>query len=471
MDREPLVVHYHGRITGAGLLEASGHALVDRAIGRANRAIEATFRQGGFVNEIFWDTRYALDPELGSGLGSRSELRELKAALLQGFVDAVGVTSMLDLGCGDIETTRELRVPDYVGVDTSAEALAIASAKRPDWRFTDAIPADRRRPTDLVTCLDVLIHQPDRASYRALLSAALDATDDWVIVSGYERPPRSRSAIVFFHEPLGESVLDLAPEASIIELAEYRDTTMLAVRPRDPRAHPRHVSPAVLNAARDAASPGRRSSSRSRSQSGPSGSFPIICHACSSTPGSLRWRPACSNRGRPCSTWAPVSHPSRCTSTPSGSRSPRSTRARSTAPARIPRTWDEWGYLDYAHISPRVRSFNTTMEELPRGADVRDDLLGERHRAPHGLGSPGPARRGAPSARSRGAPAADRRHHHGLAQLWNMNAGEIVDTTEPHGTFCDLLEEVRSAGFEIVDVGSERDLGLHVELGCIVARR
>ena len=136
-----------------------------------------------------------------------------------------------------------------------------------------------------------------------------------------------------------------------------------------------------------------------------------------------------------------------------------------------PATWDEWGYLDYAHISPRVRSFNTTMEELPAEltfamiysvsviehltASARRALLVEAHRRldPGGhllltvditTGSP---------------------------QLWNMNAGEIVDTTEPHGTFCDLLEEVRSAGFEIVDVGSERDLGLHVELGCIVARR
>lgn len=472
VEREPLVVHYHDRLTSAGLVQGSGHPLVDSAISRANQAIERTFRLGGFVNEAFWNSRYALDPGLGSGLGSRNELRDLKASLLQEFVDTVGATTMIDLGCGDIEATRELRIDHFVGVDTSREALAVASAKRPDWTFATSVPIERGRPTDLVTCLDVLIHQPDRASYRAVLTAAIEATDDWLIVSGYERPPEITSAIVFFHEPLAESLLDLAPEAGIIELTSYRDVTMLAVRPRcDPRAHPRHVSPAVLNAGARRCVATTSLIEQIALAERTIGFFPDHLPRVLEYP----WIAATATR---------LLEPGATVLDVGAGVSPIPLHldaigfeVTTVDPSTIDRagqdiaTWNEWGYLDYGTISPRVRSFNTTMDELAETmtfdmiysvsviehltAATRRALLVEAHRRllPGGhllltvditSGSP---------------------------QLWNMNAGEIVDTTEPHGTFCDLLEEIRSAGFELLDVGAERDLGLHVELGWIVARR
>ena len=74
----------------------------------------------GFDNAAFWDERYRTNIELGSGAGSRGEFLTDKRDLLRGLIARLQPRSILDVGCGDIEVTRELEFDGaYTGIDVS----------------------------------------------------------------------------------------------------------------------------------------------------------------------------------------------------------------------------------------------------------------------------------------------------------------------------------------------------------------
>lgn len=227
VDEEPFLLHHHGRLDTHMRLETVAAPKAHAAIQRVNAAIDA-FQRRHFDNRTFWNHRYAHHPSLGSGLGSRGEVLELKRSLLSKLIPADA--SVLDWGCGDLEVTRHLACADYLGVDLSAEALRIAGEKRPDWRFIlpggpeAAAVADGQY--DVVLCLDVLIHQPDRDAYSALVSRLAAAARRGLLIAGFDANPDLRSHITYFHEPLGQTLARIPGIQSVLRLAEYRDTAL-----------------------------------------------------------------------------------------------------------------------------------------------------------------------------------------------------------------------------------------------------
>jgi hypothetical protein len=225
---EPILLHHHGRLDAHMRLQQIDAPQAKGAIARVNRMIEQ-FQRQHFDNRSFWNHRYAHHPALGSGQGSRGEILEQKRALLAALIPQD--LSVLDWGCGDLETTRNLTCRNYVGVDLSIEALRIAAEKRPSWAFAtpaefDARDDDRR---DVVLCIDVLIHQPDPASYRALVSRLLGRARLGAFIAGYDRSPGIGSHITYFHEPLARTIAATPGVAAIVPLLEYRDTTLYFV--------------------------------------------------------------------------------------------------------------------------------------------------------------------------------------------------------------------------------------------------
>jgi SAM-dependent methyltransferase len=229
-EGEPIVLHHHGRLDAHLRLEPVAEPRARPAIERVNRAIER-FQRRYFDNRSFWNHRYSHHPELGSGLGSRGDVLQLKQDLLAALIPAHGGLSVLDWGCGDLEVVRGFPWRDYVGVDTSTEALRIAREKRPDWSFaTPAVfDADDGQRRDIVLCLDVLIHQPTHAEYSALVRKLVALGRRGVLVAGFDRDPGIRSHITYFPEPLGETLAALPGVSAVVPLLEYRDTTMFFV--------------------------------------------------------------------------------------------------------------------------------------------------------------------------------------------------------------------------------------------------
>ncbi len=233
-EREPIVLHHHGRLDAHMRLQSVAAPEAGPAIERVNSTIER-FQRRHFDNRSFWNHRYAHHPELGSGLGSRGDVLQLKQELLARLMPAEGELSVLDWGCGDLEVARSLPWRDYTGVDVSVEALRIAAEKRPDWLFATPakFDADDGQCRDVVLCLDVLIHQPSYPEYSALVRKLVALARRGALIAGFNRDPEYRSHITYFHEPLGQTLTGQPGVVSVVPLVEYRDTTLFFVATRD----------------------------------------------------------------------------------------------------------------------------------------------------------------------------------------------------------------------------------------------
>lgn len=69
----------------------------------------------------YWEERYAEGGN--SGVGSYGFLAEFKAEILNAFVAAHGVRTVIEFGCGDGNQLRLARYPVYVGYDVSRTAI------------------------------------------------------------------------------------------------------------------------------------------------------------------------------------------------------------------------------------------------------------------------------------------------------------------------------------------------------------
>lgn len=217
------LLHYHDRLNAVGKIEgvAGLDAAAEQAIARANEQIGTHFD-----NRLFWEFRYERHPELGSGIGSRDENLSYKRALLkhQGIEAAA---SVLDVGCGDLEIVKALTLRAYTGLDASPLAVAKGVQLFPQARFVLGLKPDTP-PADFVVCLEVLIHQQRAADYFDIIAFAAERTSRTLIVSGYDANTDAirHNSMVFFHEPLVQSLRNTGRFSSISEVGRHTDVVI-----------------------------------------------------------------------------------------------------------------------------------------------------------------------------------------------------------------------------------------------------
>ena len=218
------LLHYHNAsIDVLGLLAPAG-----AQNGREQAAVEEANRQirNSFNTRFFWDLRYKRFPERGSGVGSRGYNLQYKREILRA-VGAESAGSVLDIGCGDLEVVHALDLHNYTGIDQSAQSLALAASRRPDWRFLHA--SDPNIPSaELVLCFEVAIHQRSLSDYRRLIQLLADRTARTLIVSGYDEPPPNMDGnhMLFFHETLRESLRATGKFASVLPIGAHSTVTI-----------------------------------------------------------------------------------------------------------------------------------------------------------------------------------------------------------------------------------------------------
>ena len=227
----PKVLHYHNLLDAAGVLQTTGYKPVDHCVQSVNESIRRS-RRKHFSNRTFWNYRYEKKADLGSGVGSRGEVLERKRHILENCLARWGSASVLDIGCGDLELTRNLNPRSYTGIDISEAAIEICRRKRPDWTFLSGEAGEAPKARfDVVLCLDVLIHQHSEQAYRALLEELASRAGDALVIGAYNQVPWHTSEITFFYEPISASLQRLGFRDLEI-LGGYRDTTVIMARNR-----------------------------------------------------------------------------------------------------------------------------------------------------------------------------------------------------------------------------------------------
>jgi len=134
-----------------------------------------------FSSAAYWESRYQAGGT--SGAGSAGTLGAYKAAVINGFIEANAIRSMIDVGCGDASLLGLLTPPrDYVGVDVSSSALARCAARHPGGRFVTPSGLADVPPPELTVSLDVIYHLVEDAAYISTMRNLFDWATRFVVI-------------------------------------------------------------------------------------------------------------------------------------------------------------------------------------------------------------------------------------------------------------------------------------------------
>lgn len=247
-NTSPKILHYHGEIDEHMKIKKKGLPLVDREIVKINESILENLNNS-LDNAMFWNLRYALYPELGSGVGSRGDVLSYKKNLIKYLTYNFTEKKIIDVGCGDLELMKDFPFDKYIGLDVSTESLKISKAKRPDWKFINkSIIDDQITKADLIFCFDVLIHQSVKEDFQEMVKSMVEKAENRLIIGAYNEPPTFSSKITHYYNAILNEIKKYDKFDEIGIMGKYRDVSVV-VASKNNITHKRDIGPDNLNRA------------------------------------------------------------------------------------------------------------------------------------------------------------------------------------------------------------------------------
>jgi SAM-dependent methyltransferase len=161
---------------------ASGAVVID-TIRRAVRLLRPIRRTDEFEgSEAYWENRYQSGGS--SGPGSYGDLARFKADVLNAFVAAKSIRSVMEFGCGDGHQLTLARYPRYLGFDVSRSAIAQCRnlfANDPTKQFK-TVEEYSGESADAVLSLDVIYHLVEDHVFNRYMEALFDSAQDWIVI-------------------------------------------------------------------------------------------------------------------------------------------------------------------------------------------------------------------------------------------------------------------------------------------------
>ena len=180
----PAVIHYHDSVWGdSGELRDFPATAVADAIRGFNLAFTADPRLT--AGPVFWDFYYSETDDDRDV--SRTE--SYRRAIAREVCNALRPASVLDIGCGRGRLRGVAEDAVYCGVDSSAEAVSLASRLDPagDYRLLD-IAIETPPSAELVVLNGVLPYLPTERDVRAAVANAAAAAERAILLSALVKP-------------------------------------------------------------------------------------------------------------------------------------------------------------------------------------------------------------------------------------------------------------------------------------------
>lgn len=403
--------------------------------------------------------------------GARGDIVAVKQRLLAPYLRQFANRPVIGVGCGDLETLRHAPLTDVLCLDGSAEALAVAAEKRPDWRFSQSGIADSPDgAAALVICLDASIHQHAQTEADSQLGHIVRVAAELVVVVSRDEPgPATDSAVV--PQPLSERLTAHPDVERVICIGSHRDLTFHAAVKRSAGAvnrqdlgHERMAwgmahcpTPELLLELAQL--------SRLR--------FSFFPQTITRT---LEY-PWAASRLLDCAGLRVLDVGAGVSALPPW-LAERGAQVVTVDNSSIIRAntdrheWNEWGFLDFSQLDRRIVSHNVDYLDLddPSGFDVIYSIsviehlrAADRRRAiQHTSRSLKPGGRLLLTLDL--VPNSD--------DLWPMAAGMVVDPNQPHGNLADIFAELEAAGLTIFEQTSVRHIpGSRTDIIMIDARK
>jgi SAM-dependent methyltransferase len=133
-------------------------------------------------SDLYWDERYKAGGN--SGPGSYGDLAIFKAKILNEFIAAESVQSVIEFGCGDGHQLSLARYPRYLGLDVSSAAVAqcralFAGDPTKEFRTMQDYNGDE---ADAALSLDVIYHLVEDTIFEKYMTTIFDCAKRWVVI-------------------------------------------------------------------------------------------------------------------------------------------------------------------------------------------------------------------------------------------------------------------------------------------------
>jgi SAM-dependent methyltransferase len=135
----------------------------------------------------YWERRYNAGGT--SGDGSYGAQAEYKAKFLNNLVGELGITSIIEFGCGDGNQLSLANYPRYLGLDVSPSAIKICLARfgrqcKSFALYDPLLFSDRAEffRADLALSLDVIYHLVEDSAYSSYMAHLFDAARRYVVI-------------------------------------------------------------------------------------------------------------------------------------------------------------------------------------------------------------------------------------------------------------------------------------------------
>jgi len=133
-----------------------------------------------------------------SGQGSYGRLAEFKLDIINEFIKARKLTTLVDVGCGDANIGSQIKVKNYIGTDISDSIIEKNKVKYPDRKFVKY--SELSGVADVVLSLDVIFHLIEDKDYEDHMRFLFEHAEKYVIIySSCKDTPYRKDALVRHH--------------------------------------------------------------------------------------------------------------------------------------------------------------------------------------------------------------------------------------------------------------------------------
>lgn len=132
----------------------------------------------------YWDERYKLGGS--SGKGSYGRLAEFKAEVVNKFIVANDIKSMVDLGCGDGNQLSKFEIKEYIGVDASQSAVDLCKRKYKGEKNKKFFTLGEFKGSGIVAdaslSMDVIFHLVEDEVYEEYMNILFDSSKRFCVI-------------------------------------------------------------------------------------------------------------------------------------------------------------------------------------------------------------------------------------------------------------------------------------------------
>lgn len=152
------------------------------------RKLKKIYDKITFSSKKYWEKRYHTGGNSGSG--SYNSIASFKAEVINDFINTHSIDTLVDLGCGDGNQVKYLKINNYIGLDVSKTAIKLCTKmyekdSSKNFYIFEQLKYDqiiKDFEPELTLSLDVIYHLIENAVFETYIQNLFYGSTKFVII-------------------------------------------------------------------------------------------------------------------------------------------------------------------------------------------------------------------------------------------------------------------------------------------------